>query len=345
MTHDLEAAFARQSRACNMLGSPFMARLLPLLWRIIAAGDGPVAARILTWKGDPSASGDAVPLRLAGALHALVLTRADAGLVAAYPPHVVGEDVLETVVATALQSHAARVLNWLDQPPQTNEVRRSAALLAGAAWVQAKAGLPLVLSELGASAGLNLHFDEYYLANGTGRAGSPVTLSPEWSGPVPPAGRIAVKGRAGVDLNPLDPSDPDQALRLLAYLWPDQPHRATLTEAAIATARTRPDKGDAAAWLEARLGTPRPGAAHLIYHTVAWQYFPPETTDRCRATLEAAGARATAAAPVAHLAMEADSQEDGAALTLRYWPSGQHTDLARVDFHGRWIRWLADWPA
>ena len=93
MTHELEAAFARQGRACDALGSPFMARLMPLLWRIIAAGDGPVAARILTWQGDPSALGDAVPLRLAGALHALVLTRADPGLVAPYPPHSAGQDV------------------------------------------------------------------------------------------------------------------------------------------------------------------------------------------------------------------------------------------------------------
>ncbi len=339
--HDIGAAFARQGRACDALGSPFMARLMPLLWRIIAAGDGLVAARLLTWQGDPTAMGDAVPLRLAGALHALVLTRADAGLLAAYPPHVVADDVLELAVATALQTHSAQILAWLEQPPQTNEVGRSAALLAGAAWVQRQAGLPLVLSELGASAGLNLHFDDYYLANGIGRPDSTVTLTPEWDGPSPPTGPIAVAGRAGVDLNPLDPTDPDQALRLLAYLWPDQPHRAALTRAAIAIARTRPDQGDAAGWLEARLADPRPGAVHMVYHTIAWQYFPTETADRCRAALAAAGARATHDAPLAHLEMEADGGKEGAALRVRVWPSGRETLLARVDFHGRWIRWLA----
>jgi len=342
VTKSMGAAFARQGRACDALDSPFMARLMPLLWRIVAADDGPVAARILTWQGDPSAMGDAVPLRLAGALHALVLTRADAGLVAAYPPHEVPDATLEEAIITALRTHAAHVLKWLEQPPQTNEVRRSAALLAGAAWVQARAGLPLVLSELGASAGLNLHFDEYYLANGVGRADSPVTLRPQWHGPVPPAGPVTVTGRAGVDLNPLTPSDPDQALRLLAYLWPDQQQRAELTRAAMAMARTRPDQGDAAAWLEARLAAPRPGAVHLVYHTIAWQYFPQDTADRCYQALASAGARATTDAPLAHLAMEADGAEDGAALWLRLWPTGQETLLARVDFHGRWIRWLAD---
>jgi len=342
VTKDMGAAFARQGRACDALGSPFMARLMPLLWRNIAAGGGPVAARILTWQGDPTAMGDAVPLRLAGALHALILTRTDAGLMAAYPPHVVSDGALELALATALRTHSAQILTWLDSAPQTNEVRRSAALLAGAAWVQRKAGLPLVLSELGASAGLNLHFDAYYLANGVGSPDSAVTLTPDWDGPVPPAGPITVADRAGVDLNPLDPSNPDQALRLLAYLWPDQPHRAALTRAAITLARTRPDQGDAAAWLEARLATPRPGAVHMVYHTVAWQYFPPKTACRCHAALEAAGTRATTDAPLAHLAMEADGGDDGAALRVRFWPSGRETLLARVDFHGRWIRWLAE---
>jgi len=338
------AAFARQGHACDALGSPFMARLMPLLWRIIAAGDGPVAVRILTWQGDPTAMGDAVALRLAGALHALVLTRADAGLLAAYAPHEASDAALEEAITVALQTHAAHILTWLEQPPQTNEVRRSAALLAGAAWVQDRTGLPLVLSELGASAGLNLHFDNYYLANGIGRADSPVTLRPDWRGPVAPAGPIAVTDRAGVDLNPLNPSDPDQALRLLAYLWPDQPYRAELTRAAIAMARTRADPGDAATWLEARLARPRPGAVHLVYHTIAWQYFPQDTADRCSSALASAGARATTDAPLAHLAMEADGAEDGAALSLRLWPTGQETLLARVDFHGRWINWLADGP-
>lgn len=336
------AAFERQGRACDMLGSPFMARLMPLLWRIIAAGEGPVAARILAWRGDPTATGDAVPLRLAGALHALVLTRADAGLVAAYPPHEAPDTELEEAIAAALRTHAAQILTWLDHAPQTNEVRRSAALLAGAAWVERKTGLPLILSELGTSAGLNLHFDAYYLAKGIGDPGSPVRFAPNWQGPLPRPAPVRVVDRAGVDLNPLDPSDPDQALRLLAYLWPDQPHRAALTRAAIAIARTRPDRGDAAGWIEARLAAPRPDAVHLVYHSIAWQYFPPDTADRCRAALEAAGARATPDAPLAHLAMEADGAEDGAALRLRIWPTGEETLLARVDFHGRWIRWLAD---
>lgn len=52
-----------------------------------------------------------------------------------------------------------------------------------------------------------------------------------------------------------------------------------------------------------------------------------------------AGARASAEAPLAHLSMEAD----GAVLVLCLRTGGnvQQFDLARVDFHGRWLRWTA----
>lgn len=338
-------AFAAQARACAKLDSPFMGRMLPLLWQVLVADDGAVATRVKTWEGDLSPSGQSVPLRLAGALHALVLQGKDAGLVASYPPHEADDTALRDALGAALHTHDAQIMRWLDSAPQTNEVRRSAVLLAGAAWLAARTGLPFTLSELGASAGLNLAFDTYCLETperiiGSGQ--SPVRFSPDWQGASPAPAPITVQDRAGIDLNPLDPSDPEDALRILAYLWPDQPHRAALTRAAIDLAQTRPDRGDAAPWLEARLATAHPGTLHLVYNTIAWQYFPPETAARCEAALQAAGARATEAAPLAHLAMEADGADEGAGLTVRLWPGGEARLLARVDFHGRWITWLAD---
>ena len=49
--------------------------------------------------------------------------------------------------------------------------------------------------------------------------------------------------------------------------------------------------------------------------------------------------RATKAAPVAWLGMEADSDSPGAGMTLRLWPEDRTVTLGRVDFHGRWLRW------
>lgn len=139
-----------------------------------------------------------------------------------------------------------------------------------------------------------------------------------------------------MDLNPVH--DP---LRLRAYLWPDQPHRMELTEAALRAANgVAVDRGHAAEWLAERLA-PRPGHLHLVYHTVAFQYFPEEEQARVRELLERAGDAATPDAPLAWLGMEGDDKGPAAALRVRLWPGGELYDLGRVDFHGRWLRWEA----
>jgi len=341
----LRTAFMRQGEACAMLGSPFMGRLMPLLAERLTP-DGAVARRLLDWPGDVSSNGHSVPLRLAGALHGLVLDGTDPALAAVYPPAETDDDALWSAIATALTRHEQRLMAWLDEAPQTNEVRRAAALIPAIWWALARHDLPVTLSELGASAGLNLSLDRFALeAGGTlhGPPDSPVRLAPEWSGDGPVPRPIRVTDRAGVDRNPLDPHDPAAQLRLLAYLWPDQPHRLTLTRGAIALAGTMPDRDDAAPWLARRLAAARPGQLHVVYNTIAWQYFPPETQAAATAMLEAAGRRATATAPLVHVAMETDGAADGAALTARLWPDpdgdGRRHLLARVDFHGRWITW------
>jgi PTH1 family peptidyl-tRNA hydrolase len=341
----LRAAFLRQGEACAMLGSPFMGRLMPLLAERLSP-DGAVARRLLDWPGDVSSNGHSVPLRLAGALHGLVLDGTDPALAAVYPPAEAGDDALWSAIATALTRHEQRLIAWLNEAPQTNEVRRAAALIPAIWWALARHDLPVTLSELGASAGLNLSLDRFALEAGGalhGPPGSPVRLTPEWSGEGPVPRPIRVTDRAGVDRNPLDPHDPAAQLRLLAYLWPDQPHRLALTRGAIALAGTMPDRDDAAPWLARRLAVARPGQLHVVYNTIAWQYFPPETQAAATATLEAAGTRATPTAPLVHVAMEADGEADGAALTARLWPDpagdGRRHLLARVDFHGRWITW------
>ena len=345
MNDRLREAFLRQGKACAMLGSPFMGRLMPLLADRLRP-DCAVARRLLDWPGDVSANGHSVPLRLAGALHGLVLDGSDAGLAAVYPPTEVSDDALWSAVEVAMVRHEVRLMAWLDQAPQTNEVRRTGALIPAIWWSLARHDLPVTLSELGASAGLNLSLDRFALEVGGashGPADSPVRLAPEWSGAGPAPRAIRVIERASVDRNPLDPKDPAAQLRLLAYLWPDQPHRLELTRGAIALADTVPDRDDAAPWLARRLAAPRPGTLHVVYNTIAWQYFPPKTQAAANAALEEAGRRATADAPLAHMAMEADGDAGGAALTLRLWPDpeggGTPHLLARVDFHGRWIAW------
>jgi hypothetical protein len=332
-------AFEDQARACAGLGSPLMARLMAGLGQQLAAGN-PVADQVLGWPGDPSSRADSLPLRLAGGLHALALTGRDAALAAAYAQ--TDADPTRAAIDSILR-HPDFLCDWLASPPQTNEVRRSAVLIAVARWLTAQYRLPLVLSELGASAGLNLLWDHCALAV-CGQIFGPVNpalhLAPDWTGPLPAACAPEIINRAGVDLNPLDPVA--DRLRLLAYLWADQPDRIIRTCAALdlAAARRPPvARGDAGDWLENRLNTPHDGAVHLICHTVAWQYFPPATQARARAALAAAGAAATSDAPIARFGMEADGNGSGAALTLTLWPGGRIIPFGRADFHGRWVDW------
>ena len=342
MTADLRHAFRQQARACAGLGSPFMARLCRLLSDRLDPV-GPLGARLFGWAGDLGPSGDSVPLRLCGGLHALAL-QGHAGLAAVYPPQTPDDDALWAAVAGAMATEAAFLDAFLNSAPQTNEVRRSAALIAAGHWLAARHGLPLVLSELGASAGLNTIWDRYALAL-TGAAYGPadpvLTLRPDWTGPLPPAAPVTVAARAAVDLNPIDLDDPAQRLRLLAYLWPDQPERRALPLAAIAARPLMPQRADAVDWLAQRRETPRPGHLHLIFHTVAWQYFPGPAQARGQALIEAAGARATPDTPLAWLGYEADGATPGAALTLRLWPGDLTLALGRADFHGRWVDWRA----
>src|SRR5690606_38619973 len=189
--------FRRQASACARLGSPFTARLLALVEdRLDQAGV--VGRTLLRWPGDPKA--DALALRLAGGLHALVLSGDAPCLAAAYPGGARADDpaALRAAIAMSLEAHADFILTFLARPPQTNEVGRAAALRGGFLTVAAATGLPLRLCEIGASAGLNLHWDAYaYDLAGTtfGPPDRPLSLRPAWQGPLPPLLPVAVPSR------------------------------------------------------------------------------------------------------------------------------------------------------
>lgn len=338
MPKALRDAFVFQAEACRQLDSPFMGQLCDLL----ATRDWPESTLrdlYFGWQGDIGPSAQSLPLRLAGGLHALVL-QGDA-LAEVYPPMTVSNDILWVAVADAIIRKNDFLFHWVQSAPQTNEVRRAAVLIAAGGLLAQRFGLPLQVSELGASGGLNLMWDQFAMDIDGTRYGAPVSdvvLTPEWDGPLPPSARAEVIVRRGVDLNPLAPSDPNDRLRLRAYLWPDQPERLQRTDAAIALNTAHIAQGDAIEWLTENLTQPK-GSAHLIYHTIAWQYFPDDVQAHGKALIEQAGAKATQQTPLAWFGMEPDGTSPGAAMTLRIWPGDITIDLGRVDFHGRWVKW------
>lgn len=337
--------FERQAAACARLGSPFTGWVCANALALVDPGSA-TGRRLAAWPGNPA--DDALALRLAGALHAIVLKGMDGQLAAAYPPNEPDENERAGIVATALARHDDFVAGWIDGPPQTNELARAAMLLPGLLLLARETGLPLALREIGSSAGLILLFDRFRYDYGGaiwGDEASPVRLAPEIIGAAPPLdGELVVASRKGSDIAPVDISRPDARERLLCYIWPDQPYRLERTRAAFELAAAHPytvERRDAADFVEAELAARRPGEAFVLFHSIMWQYMPAETQAAIATSLAEAGARATAIDPIAWLRMEPAKLSDPmASLTLTLWPGGETRLLARCDYHGRAIEWL-----
>ena len=252
----VRAAFAKQAAICTAAGAPFTGRVCRLVGERLDRSE-PIGRRVLDWPGNPSHDGDALPLRLAGGLLDLARSGLDPALTAIYPPNLApkDDDAVWALLSLALADHAEAIDPWLDGPPQTNEVGRSAGLMAGLLVLADRFGLPFDLYELGASAGLNSLLDRYGFDLGAAKAGdpgSPVQLAPIWTGPPPPAGVVRVASRQAVDRNPLDVSDPATRRMLSAYVWADQLDRLVRLNAALDLATANPiqiDRADAADWL------------------------------------------------------------------------------------------------
>jgi hypothetical protein len=343
----LDDAWSRQIAWCDGNGSPFTARVLEAAWADRARG-GALQALLPHWSADASA--DAVPLRVAGALHAMALDGSDTALAALYPPRAAAWDAQRgpAAVSQALAAQRERVAEYLRVAPQTNEIGRSAALLLGFAAIAAHTGLPLHTLEIGASAGLNQLWPHFRYQLGDlqwGDAASPVTIRAEWRGAPPPPlpARIDVAEQRACDIAPIDLRADGAALRLLSYVWADQRERLERLRAALALAQQRSvpvESCDALAWVQRALATLRTGRVTVLYHSVMWQYMPPATRDALRTCIEAAGTRATRAAPLAWLAFEPPSADAQMQITLTQWPGGKQRVLAHAHPHGRWIEFL-----
>ena len=333
-----------QSTACGRLGSPFYETLLARAADDAAAG-GPIAAVLEGYPHAPVLS--AMALRLMGAVHRLVLD-GEAPTLAVHYPSVGGDgDGARAwpVFRAFIAEHVPLLRRLMERGVQTNEVRRTAALVCGFLQVADETGLALRCLEVGASAGLNLRWDHfrYEAANAVwGDPTSPVVLRDSWrSEHLPFAVAARVVERAGCDASPIDPTTGDGRTILLSYVWPDQPDRLTLVRAACEVARRVPavvERVNAPDWVAARLARPIRDVATIVYHSIVIQYFADESRDRFLGTLADAGRRATREAPFAWLRMEPGG--DQAELRLTLWPGGEERLIATTGFHGRDVCYL-----
>lgn len=234
----------------------------------------------------------------------------------------------------------------LARSTQTNEPGRCATLLP----VLARLPQPLALLEVGASAGLCLLPDLYAYDYGGTRlepenpGAQPAPVFPcRASEATPIPQRIPVVAwRAGIDLNPLDPSDPEEAAWLETLVWPGQEARAGRLRAALRLARDRPPpvhRGDLVRDLPALAATAPRGATLVVFHSAVLAYVPAEERDRF--------ARLVAELGAVWVGNESPRVLPGVAGKLRDEPPGDRFLLA-VDGepvaltgpHGQSIDWL-----
>ena len=293
---------------------------------------------------------DAVPLRLLGALHDLALSGEAPALTALYPqPGFAGDPAgAWSVAAGLLETQSRRIGAFMGHEPQTNETRRSAALLPGFLSVAAETGLPIRAFELAASAGLNQLWDRYHYdlgeAGSWGESGAKVRLDTDWRGGPPPLDApVRVIERGACDRAPIDVRDPIARRRLKAYIWPDQLERLARLDAAaeaVLAAGVTVEAHDAVTWPERR-AAPKDGAVTVLFHSVFWQYMPDDSQAALTAAIERLGGRATTTAPFAWLRME--PPPDNIALMeirLTLWPNGEERLLGRCHPHAAWVEWL-----
>jgi hypothetical protein len=220
---------------------------------------------------------------------------------------------------------------------QTNEPARTAALYP----LLADLPQPLALLEVGASAGLCLLPDRYryeYNERPAGVLDSPVVLRSRVEGPERRPGPITVTWRAGIDLNPLDVTDPDDVRWLDALVWPGDHDRRERLHHALTVARRDPPRvvrGDLNERFDEVVAQAPTDATLVVCHTAVLWYLSEAERARFRAKLKTIDCHWIAQeAPGVHPGLSADRSLRSYLVTLDEQP------VAYSAPHGGWLRWL-----
>jgi len=327
------------------------------------------------------------PETLLAAVHALLLEDSDHPLARFYPT--CGGTVPDEDPFPAFREFCASNEDRLRElvatrRTQTNDIGRSAALVPAFERVARTAGTRrLALVEIGASAGLNLCWDRYAYEYGeAGTAGStdaPVRIRTDVRGdrtPPLPDDDLSVERRVGVDLNPLDVTDPADARWLRALVHPGLERRHERLDAAIGIAREDPPElvaGDAVEELPALLdeapedageqsspsphstpsredadeqsssslgsASPRQDAALVVFSTYVLYQLDDETIAELRALL----AEHSRERPIYWLSLDPEEHRAPATYRLVAFEGGDavtESQIAEFEPYGDWIRWL-----
>src|SRR5215217_6368661 len=217
------------------------------------------------------------------------------------------------------------------------------------------------LIDVGCSAGLTLNVDRVGITYSNGQSlgdpSSPVQLSSSIVGdrPIPTRVMPEVVARVGVDLDPVDVTDADDARWLRACLWPDQPQPIARLEAELALAAAAPAlllQGDPVEVLPDAFAHVPADALPVVTTTGALSHFPLQSRLRLLHRID----QAAAGRPVAWVSAEGvgvapaiptlgDRRASGHSIIglAVFDRSALRTEaIGRCWSQGRWLAWLAD---
>ncbi len=350
------------------------ARTLAQVYRhfgeVDAAGTSPLYERVavaLSESDEALRAIEAAPARkrhptvILAALHDLALAGRAPALAAAYAA-ADGDAAAAAATDTLLGMTDEIVAIAARRKTRTSETERCAVLYPAIAEVARRVGADAVgLIDVGGSAGLNLHVDRLGITYSNGQSlgdpSSPVRLSSSVVGdrPIPARAMPEVVARVGVDLDPVDVTDADDARWLRACLWPGQPERAARLEAKIALATTAPPlllRGDAVEMLPDAVAHVPVDALPVVTTTWALSGFPLESRLRFLHRLdEAAVGRAVAWVSVEGVGVApeiptlGDRRASGHSiigLAVFDGSALRAEAIGRCWLRGRFLSWLAD---
>lgn len=237
---------------------------------------------------------------------------------------------------------------------QTNEAGRIAVLNLAFSQIAQQTPRPLVLIEVGASAGLGLYPDAWPIRY-TREDGEAVRLTP--GGPLvsavelvcrvegvdPPTALPEVAWRAGIDLNPLDLTDDADRQWLQALVWPGMEYRLERIAAGAELIQRDPPRllaGDLNEKLGEVLQQVPAGTTPVVFHSAVLAYLPAEQRQQFVDQVRSAGVRwvsnegLTVLADIAAQLPNEDPDAAGFVLALDGEP------LARTGPHGQYLRGL-----
>lgn len=222
---------------------------------------------------------------------------------------------------------------------QTNECRRCVALLP-ALWMTPAERFHLV--DFGTSAGLNLHLDRYryrWESVEWGPPASPVHLETEMRGASVTPRAIDVVTRTGLDLNPIDPADPDDRAWLEALVWPEHDDRRVRLRAALDVAASHPSHlvaGDAMVTLGEALAQVPSGEPVVVINSFVLIQF----DDEGRSEFETIIEEARLGSPVYRVSMEwLDRDATGADVAIDVGEGLEQVGMGHP--HGEWLELYA----